>query len=428
MKTKFFIFAMLASVIASAQVTNVAPIGANYANKTISFRVWWNAGSRDVTHLSKVWVWVDYIKVNSNNTTSGNMWTRATVGIISGGTTSYDGSNQKGFWLEGNASTNYSATLTVQLTNVPDKFNWCAYGSDYPPNVAYNNVTYNSGTYTFSGTPPFRLVSADGSQTKEFNKKSITVSEIGFVPKNFTDATGCPGIGFCPYTGSDEFMDASHFCHLRTIGARNWETYIKDTRDNELYRIVFMPDNKWWLVQNVRYALTGSANTYGGCTPAKCGYLYTGIQMSSTYTGSIGASGYGANKQGVCPNNWVLPVYNDWRAFTDAIDKVPMTQYNVGNGEWLVGTSPMLNQRLAAADNPVVTGNNYYGWAEEISTVVYGYQHEAWRANSNQYQDWGFIVAFHAVGGYDPSATNFNLSIETTNTDRAAPVRCFRQL
>ncbi|MDR2359525.1 MAG: hypothetical protein LBD87_06995, partial [Prevotellaceae bacterium] len=254
MKKIFFFFVMLASVAASAQVTNVEPVSANYATKTVSFRVWWNAGSRDATHLSKVWVWIDYITVNSDNTTSGNTWTRATVGTVSPATgVSYDGSNRNGFWLQGDESSNYSATLTVPLTNTSAKFNWCAYVSDYPPNVAYNNVTYDGGTYTFKGTPPFKLMSADGLQIQEFNETSITVAEIGFVPKNFTDATGCPGIGFCPYTGNDEFMDANHFCQLRTSGAKNWEAWIKDERDNKLYKIIYMPDNKWWWAQNLDY-------------------------------------------------------------------------------------------------------------------------------------------------------------------------------
>ncbi|MDR2802543.1 MAG: hypothetical protein LBB31_04920, partial [Prevotellaceae bacterium] len=63
MRTKFFFFAMFASITASAQVTHVEPVGANYATSTVLFRVWWNAGSRDATHLSKVWIWVDYIQV-----------------------------------------------------------------------------------------------------------------------------------------------------------------------------------------------------------------------------------------------------------------------------------------------------------------------------------------------------------------------------
>ncbi|MDR0694239.1 MAG: hypothetical protein LBF81_02940 [Prevotellaceae bacterium] len=40
MRTKFFFFAILASIAARAQVTNVKPVGANYANKTVSFRVY----------------------------------------------------------------------------------------------------------------------------------------------------------------------------------------------------------------------------------------------------------------------------------------------------------------------------------------------------------------------------------------------------
>ncbi|MDR0694507.1 MAG: hypothetical protein LBF81_04305, partial [Prevotellaceae bacterium] len=185
MRTKIFFFAMLASITASAQVTNVEPVGANYANKTVSFRVWWNAGSRDATHLSKIWVWVDYLTVNNNNTTSGNTWTRATVGTISPATgISYDGSNRNGFWLEGNASANYSATLTVQLTNVPAKFNWCAYVSDYPP-----NATINNGTYTLKGSPPFKITYNGSSYTETFGK-SFTLGCIA----SLTDATGCPGI------------------------------------------------------------------------------------------------------------------------------------------------------------------------------------------------------------------------------------------
>jgi hypothetical protein len=276
MKTKFFFFAMLASVVASAQVTNVAPISANYTNKTVSFRVWWNAGSRDATHLSKVWVWVDYIQINSNNTTSGNTWTRATVGTISGGTTAFDGSNRKGFWLEGNASTNYSATLTVELTNVPAKFNWCAYVSDYPPFVIANN-----GTYTLQGTPPFILKATNGtSQTvtgKTLPAASLTIDAI-----TFTDKTECPA-DFCLYTGSDLYRDATHLCGHRPTGARNWEAWIKDTRDGEIYRIVQYSNGVWWWADDYR----GSYGYERNCSSTR---LYSATNKSSD-----------------CPSGWRLP-------------------------------------------------------------------------------------------------------------------------
>ncbi|MDR0582569.1 MAG: hypothetical protein LBG31_06375 [Prevotellaceae bacterium] len=282
MKKQCLTFAMLASITASAQVTNVEPVGANYTNKTVSFRVWWNAGSRNATHLSKVWVWIDYITVNSDNTTSGNSWTRAAVSDASPtASVSYDGSNRKGFWLEGNSGS-YSATVTVQLTNVPAKFNWCAYVSDYPP-----NVTLDNGTYTFKGTTDFIVSShAQPVTTKTITRTSLTVNSSS----TFTDATGCPGIGslYCPYTGSDLYMDATHLCQQRAGGARNWEAWIADARDGKKYRIVLMPDNYWWMAQ----PLARDAGTYS--THSSTGVLY--------YADTTARS----------PSGWAFPTKTDW--------------------------------------------------------------------------------------------------------------------
>jgi uncharacterized protein (TIGR02145 family) len=368
-------------------------------------------------------VWVDYITVNSNNTTSGNTWTRAAVSTASASPTatiSYDGTNKNGFWLQGNSGS-YSATITVQLNISTSKFNWCAYASDYPP-----NVTATNGTYTFKGTPPFTLIAANGITTQTVSGKTLTVSALTMTPTTIRDKTECPGV-FCIYTGSDLYIDATHLCQQRTSGAKNWEAYIKDSRDNGIYRIVLMPDNKWWLAQNVKYAGTGSAVTTSGCTPDKCGRWYTGAQISSTYTGSTGASGNGANKQGICPNDWILPVYNDWRPFVDAIHTVTLSQYNTGYGEWLVGTSTTINVRLAAYNNPTRAGNDYYGWANAtFVTYSNGEAHEGWRGNSTVDQDWALVINHYSGSGH--SSTQFTLSLTTTSINRGAAVRCFRQL
>jgi uncharacterized protein (TIGR02145 family) len=340
MKTKIFFFAMLAGITASAQVTRVEPVDANYANKIIKFRVYWNAGTRDATHLSKVWVWIDYITVNSNNTTSGNTWTRAAVSSAAASPTStisYDGTNKLGFWLQGNSGS-YSATVTVQLNITASKFNWCAYVSDYPP-----NVTANNGTYTFKGTPPFTLIAANGTTTQMVDGKTLPASSLTITPTIIRDKTECPG-DFCIYKGSDLYIDATHLCQQRTSGAKNWEAWIKDSRDNEYYRIVLMPDNKWWLAQNVKYAGTGYAITeVSGCTKDKCGRWYTAAQAS-------GSSGYGANKQGVCPNGWVLPVVQSYATLYSAIS----------------GTASVVAARLRALDSPCSGGNDYYGWASAV--------------------------------------------------------------
>jgi hypothetical protein len=184
MKKIFFLLAMLAGVAANAQVTVVEPVGADYATKTVSFRVRWNAGTRDATHLSKVWVWVDCITVNSNNTTSGNSWTRAAVSAASPtASVSYDGSSRQGFWLQGNAGS-YSATVTVKLNITAGKFNWCAYASDYPPNAKITTGTYKAGTYTLKGTKPFTVNGTVSVNANTYSGGSIT---------SVTDATRCPG-------------------------------------------------------------------------------------------------------------------------------------------------------------------------------------------------------------------------------------------
>ncbi|MDR0694864.1 MAG: hypothetical protein LBF81_06165, partial [Prevotellaceae bacterium] len=274
MRTTFFFFTMLASAAVSAQShISIEMLGATYtAMPAVKFRVSWSnvPTVTGQTHNAKVWVWIDFLKLNADNTTAGNTWTRAeisTTPAVSSSPTStatLDASTNKGFWLNG-VTGSYSATVTASLTNIPanTKFNWCAYASDCPP-----NVTANNGTYTFKGTPPFILIASDGVTTQTVNETTLATSALTITPTTIKDKTDCPGI-FCLYQGSDLFIDATHLCQQRTSGAKNWEAWIKDTRDNELYRIVFMPDNKWWLAQNVKLA-SYNASTIGsnitGCT------------------------------------------------------------------------------------------------------------------------------------------------------------------
>ena len=418
MKKHLFLFVMLASITANAAVT-VTPLSVNYSavSPTVTFKVKWTGTAAN----NRVWVWVDYCSVAG---TSPGTFAKAVISEATATAGSIDAAtlNGRGFYVTTNPS-----TVTATLNNATGQFNWCAYGSDFPPNIG----DYNNGIYTLRGTPPFTLKDANGT-TQTVPGTTIPESALTITPTIMTDETGCPGY-FCKYVGSDLYMDASHKCDLRTSGARNWEAWIKDSRDNELYRIVLMPDNKWWLAQNVKYAGTGFEHPVAGCTPDKCGRLYIGNQMSSTYTGSTGASGYGANKQGICPNNWILPVYVNWRTFVDAIEIITWTQHDEGFGVWLKGYSALINERLTAYNNPWKQGNNYYGWANATfagyndgNGFTVGYPHESWRGNDTEIQDWCLLLTHHAIGVW--LADGITMSTERDDYNRPAPVRCLRQL
>jgi uncharacterized protein (TIGR02145 family) len=157
------------------------------------------------------------------------------------------------------------------------------------------------------------LIAADGTTTQTVSENTLPASALTMTPITLTDETGYPNI-FCPYTGSDLYNVAAYFCQPRASGAKNWEAWIKDSRDNELYRIVLMPDSKWWLAQNVKYANTGSIFS-GGCTKEECGRCYSGAEASGSWGGS---SGYGQGKQGVCPPGWIIPIGTEVRTLVDA--------------------------------------------------------------------------------------------------------------
>jgi hypothetical protein len=286
MKKIFFFSAMLASITTSATVT-VTPLGVDYATKKVTFSVSWT-NSPAAPYNNRVWIWIDFCPVTG--TTPGS-FSPATITspIKTGGNGTITNVTARGFFI-GYSTTNAGTTVTATLSNAPaGHFNWCAYGSDYPP-----NVTLDNGPYTFKGTSDFIVSShAQPVTTKTIARTSFTVNSSS----TFTDATGCPGIGqlYCPYTGSDLIMDATHLCQQRTSGAKNWEAYIKDSRDNQIYRITQFSDGSWWFADDLAIAV----KSVGTCS---------------------GKRYYVGNDKPSCPTAWRLPTFsefdNRWKVST----------------------------------------------------------------------------------------------------------------
>jgi uncharacterized protein (TIGR02145 family) len=196
MKKVLLSFTMLASIAASAQKVNINVININYSQKIITCDLSWTG--RDATHLSNVWVYVDYIEV-SGNTTSGS-WQRApitgatvTKNIVGTATAITIPGNTLGIWVKGtNTTADFTGQITLQLDNavsLPSKFDACVYASDYPPNMSYKD-----GNFIFKGTPPFTLKSTSGTVTQIVQGNILPATSFTFVPVILTDITGCPGI------------------------------------------------------------------------------------------------------------------------------------------------------------------------------------------------------------------------------------------
>jgi uncharacterized protein (TIGR02145 family) len=265
-------------------------------------------------------------------------------------------------------------------------------------------MTESNGTYTFKGSPPFMLIAADGTTTQTVTGNTLPASALTITPVILTDETGYPNI-FCPYTGSDLYNVAAYLCQPRTSGAQNWEAWIKDTRDDKLYRIVRMPDGKWWLAQNVRYAGAGEIVDVSGCTEETCGRFYTPAQSNAAYGGS---SGYGANKQGVCPPGWVLPIASDWQTFHDSLGSSDAER----------------NARIRAADSECSPITNYYAFANPKSFVQQGTSTgSGWIRN--QSGCYGYRIDH--IRGNSHACDEYDLGQEDDCT-RLMPVRCFRNL
>jgi hypothetical protein len=170
MKKIIFLFAMLAIMTASAAVT-VTPLSVDYATRKVTFSVSWTGSAAN----NRVWVWVDLCPVSGTSPGTFAKAELSSPSAITGGISTVPG-NTRGFYV-----TTSPSTVTATLDNATGKFNWCVYGSDFPPNAKDNG----SGGYDLKGSPPFLI---NGSI--EWSDKTYSGGEITAL----TDATGCPGV------------------------------------------------------------------------------------------------------------------------------------------------------------------------------------------------------------------------------------------
>jgi hypothetical protein len=103
------------------------------------------------------------------------------TGVSATGATASAVTGYRGFRLETSGNTGSSTvTATLSLADDVEKFNWCVYAFDYPPNA----VLQPDGTYQLHGSPPFTINGDIEKTTNTFG--------AGTCIESITDLTGNP--------------------------------------------------------------------------------------------------------------------------------------------------------------------------------------------------------------------------------------------
>jgi hypothetical protein len=183
----------------------------------VTFQVSWKNGSRNTTtERSKVWIFVEYRRIQNDVYVGG--WLRADI-PAGASITAYAGTvervtgNTKGFWLQGPDTGDFTATLivpvTVDVSGYDTKFSWCAYASDCPPQA----VPTTSG-YNLRGEPDFIIqTTSNAGSTVTHNTTTYTDCIYGI-----SDNTGAPGDTPPPVPAISDFTaSASSICAGQSV-------------------------------------------------------------------------------------------------------------------------------------------------------------------------------------------------------------------
>jgi uncharacterized protein (TIGR02145 family) len=208
------------------------------------------------------------------------------------------------------------------------------------------------------------------------SERKPVVAEV--IMENCCHAPGASGVTFAAFNPCS--------------GADYGSTYtLTDTRDGKQYTVKYMPDGRYWMVQDLAFGercetttsmgdrttvgnITANGIYYGDCYKvnfAGAGYAYNitaamnyGVTTSG-YTCSGTLTGYENNRPatcgGICPERWHLPTSNEWADMVTAFRASPLC---VGSRCWLQGIPLTLCDPMAGQDNntqyATSTSQRYY--------------------------------------------------------------------
>ncbi|MDR1226466.1 MAG: hypothetical protein LBK47_06155 [Prevotellaceae bacterium] len=300
--------------------------------------------------------------------------------------------------------------------------------------TASGGVEAMGGEYRWgTGAIGTNVIPNQNTSTLENVNPSVTTTY--WVQRSNADGTWASGAATmeivlqpCPYAESDRVQ--LELCRRRGAGEKNWEAYVRDSRDSKTYRIVRLPDGQWWMAQNLNYtsgltyqeqaasptiatdaaAITAVTGSYwcpqgvyvgdaatvvpGGAAACNLwGAFYswpTAMSLNGNGTLSASSSSAPSGVQGVCPGGWHLPSHPEWATMLACVtlgncsDGTYLSAYDQWLGDnirYLKGKevrNPVLPTLMTWINGPVAT-NGTDDWG--FSLYPAGYRHE----NGNYY-------------------------------------------
>ncbi|MDR0738134.1 MAG: hypothetical protein LBF39_03560 [Prevotellaceae bacterium] len=312
---------------------------------TVTFNVSWNNDMpENFLWSDTVWVFVDY----------NDAGTMKRLPLLPGATLIATSApdvgkvieeNDKGVWVVGNARSAGSFSATIQLfttTAAADFSGACAYASNYPPVGEYTAAN----KIKFTGTPEYDIVLKHSNGTTDTLQSGKTfLVPASYTLQSFSYKTGAPGIIItkCHELGVTDITFAKF---NPCAGAPYGSTYtLTDDRDDIQYKVIYMPDGRYWMAQDLKFGdrcsqktsisnstslgnVNSSGTYYGDCRTnlaQGAGYYYNrpAIMNSPNALDSdkkVSINGIISNSdrealqicQGICPLGSHVPTIDEW--------------------------------------------------------------------------------------------------------------------
>lgn len=285
------------------------------------------------------------ITMNYSDLTTGNSYTQALI--------HNSGDLTKGVWYNFAAASAGTIASTSSSSNATQDI--CPAGWRLPTNIEIENIVANSTSFNPTNNTGYWYNGTNAATTGGYWYSSSTGGPIARYGLNYVSGAYTVSEGGdratgrnlrCIYDKSVDMQNISQSDLNALVPSTGSTTILRDSRDNELYRVTKLPDGNVWMTQNLRFVGNGTINGSGNITgsmsldpatsnvSAIINFNYADLTSGDSYDPLIhksadstigtwynyaatsantikGSSNTNSATQSLCPAGWRLPTGNE---------------------------------------------------------------------------------------------------------------------